>query len=1357
MKSQTILLLVLVACCGQLALGEWVPPLENIVRVPMPFCSDGEGNPTACSVRASWPIGDFISTYFVWNSFPLTRAAAVAAGYTLAGSCTSGVGELATSPNAAFDDITLRYDGAGNLAGLVLAAHNPMSVPFDARNTTGVLTWYADLYFRDPTTICSAASSSLVVDRLAFLFQGQIHEYPVDYEEFLTVGWYDTISCIPYMGVHHVWIPKSESGLNGPSPLIYLWDLGRGQLIGFEFTNLFFNLAPPFVTAFYTPPTTGPFWEVDAARNNKLFDSYSVHFYIIPYSNSNASEVSVFGLPNTISLQCFTLYEFPTGPTPYPYGFPSPTGPGAETARIPPDDRWRTYDGYLNNLGLSLPATDFPTYFGIPGGYNRLAPAEYEDSTGGIRTTGLPPPRVVSNTLFNRPGKLATNQVNDLHSYWGQMMVMDLCATTRYDYDAVFIDIPRCDPWKDPECTGTVSEPAIRSGAVPNLSVRIPTNDQTSYIDASWLYGPSGSHNVHLRTFEGGQLNFVWYPQMLGTSTPYGDNPFQRGGDVRVNKNPGLIAYHLIFRREHNRRAAMLQAANPSWSDEELFQNARLWVIAIIQSIFTREYTAALLGQPLSPYTGYDSQINPTVTSEFCHAAFRYGHSEVNTLFMRFDENFAQHPTGHMLCRDVLWSQQEVQRSGIEPVFRGLISQQQSENDLSFIEDIRNLYALGPYTGEDLPATNVLRGRECGTSTYNNARIALGLAPRTAWYEITDDNETQALLESLYGPAPGGIEILDLYVGGLAEPWEPQSNLGETFWTIFNNQLLAIRAGDRYWYENLDSVPDGVVWTQDNITEVYQRKLEDIISDNTNITADELGAGIFFLKSRQLEALIAQGAFDPVTLTSEEINVLGFHEDTSLRAVADFSSTAYNIYWRMNGDRSLITFMLKARINGWLGMGLDPIPGTMKGGDLYFTRIWDNATIVDHAVEVRDSFALDVGPPRLDIDVPDEDCGDSLYYGKGVTDRSEADPYYYGGNYFNGITTIYFTRRRAPGDSCDKPIPYNDYTTLIFAFNPNTKEMLYHGPTRAANNSINFFSGVYTILPEDETPVALLVILGICAGIGIVLCLILMLMILLKTDHFRFMAPTFCHLILVGAIVAYGSIFTLLQSPVNTASCTVYIWMTGVGFCFMFACLFAKTFRVWKLMNSKSLKAKMVSTTELLIWIGLLVLLEIIFLAIWTGVDMPTAEDKITPYDDQLRAWYCECNDGWWGAYAGIFGAYILVGVIFTVLTRNLPPEFNDSKAIGWSMYNLFLIWVISVGLGFGLEQWQSARVAVMGFSIFTALTFTILALFFPPVWRIIRAKEPKTFKSTMSLGGSSRGRSTGGSSTAATDSTNED
>ena len=81
-------------------------------------------------------------------------------------------------------------------------------------------------------------------------------------------------------------------------------------------------------------------------------------------------------------------------------------------------------------------------------------------------------------------------------------------------------------------------------------------------------------------------------------------------GDVRANVNPVLLAIQSLFVREHNRLAEEIYREHPSWSDEDIFQEARKWNVAIMQSICYYEYIP-LLGIQLPVYSGYKSTVNP--------------------------------------------------------------------------------------------------------------------------------------------------------------------------------------------------------------------------------------------------------------------------------------------------------------------------------------------------------------------------------------------------------------------------------------------------------------------------------------------------------------------------------------------------------------------------------------------------------------------------------------------------------------------------------------------------------------------------------------------------------------------------
>ncbi len=111
------------------------------------------------------------------------------------------------------------------------------------------------------------------------------------------------------------------------------------------------------------------------------------------------------------------------------------------------------------------------------------------------------------------------------------------------------------------------------------------------------------------------------------------------------------FSHSQVFFREHNRLVDQFASANPDWDDEmyvitrkrspisymcylflRLFQTARKWVIAFMQKIATREYTAATLARPLDPYTGYNPAVDPSMDAFFTSVGMRYGHSEVSFL-----------------------------------------------------------------------------------------------------------------------------------------------------------------------------------------------------------------------------------------------------------------------------------------------------------------------------------------------------------------------------------------------------------------------------------------------------------------------------------------------------------------------------------------------------------------------------------------------------------------------------------------------------------------------------------------------------------------------------------------------------
>src|SRR5207253_1058303 len=109
-------------------------------------------------------------------------------------------------------------------------------------------------------------------------------------------------------------------------------------------------------------------------------------------------------------------------------------------------------------------------------------------------------------------------------------------------------------------------------------------------------------------------------------------------------------------------------------------------------------------------------------------------------------------------------------------------------DDLLAINDVRNLlFANGGLTdnGQDLMARDIERARDDGIGTYNQVRVAYGLAPVTSFAQITSNVQVQQELQQAYG----SVNNIDPFEGGLAEDHAPGSDMGPLFTKILVNQF----------------------------------------------------------------------------------------------------------------------------------------------------------------------------------------------------------------------------------------------------------------------------------------------------------------------------------------------------------------------------------------------------------------------------------------------------------------------------------------------------------------------------------------------------------------------------------------
>jgi hypothetical protein len=496
----------------------------------------------------------------------------------------------------------------------------------------------------------------------------------------------------------------------------------------------------------------------------------------------------------------------------------------------------RTYDGNGNNLVHS-------TWGAAGTQLTRLSPVEYGDLVLSPAGGSRPNPREISNIAIAQTVMLPNaHQMTDWVFQWGQFVDHDIDLTgAASPVESFNISIPAGDPIFDPANTGTQIMPFQRSHYDPATGVglgnpRQQINEISSYLDGSMVYGSDAARATALRALSGGRLltspgnllplNTLGLPNGAGGGSP---TDFYVAGDVRANEQIGLTAIHTLMMREHNRLAGDIEAANPLWSDEEIYQRARKLVGAEIQSITYHEFLPTLLG-PTAPSANaaYDANIDASIANEFSTALYRVGHTMLSPRLMRMDNDGTPAPGGHVALRDAFFQPQNLAgASELEYFLKGLASDQQQEVDMHVVDEVRNFLFGEPLVGGfDLPTLNIQRGRDHGLADYNSVRTAYGLPAAATFADITSDAAIQSALASLYG----SVADVDVWVGAIAEDHVPGAAVGELILTGLRDQFTRLRDGDRFWYQNDEALSsDDVAWL-DSI------RLSDVIRLNTSIT-----------------------------------------------------------------------------------------------------------------------------------------------------------------------------------------------------------------------------------------------------------------------------------------------------------------------------------------------------------------------------------------------------------------------------------------------------------------------------------------------------------------------------------------
>lgn len=459
----------------------------------------------------------------------------------------------------------------------------------------------------------------------------------------------------------------------------------------------------------------------------------------------------------------------------------------------------------------------------------------------------------------------------------------------------------------------------VRSAVAPGTGTdadrpREQINTVSSYIDGWSIYGGSEARLKWLREgpLDGDLTNNMAYmltdpsgflPRATArddmSAAPYMDiggrllaEPDRAiiAGDVRANENIALNAVHTIFVREHNR---IVDALLDSLDEETKFQIARK-LVGATQQYITYEAFLPALGVKLPAYSGYQPDIDASLSNEFATVGYR-AHSMIH------GEIEMDVPVDAYTA-DVLDS---LKAQGVEVEVDGDDMVLAVPLNVAFqhpqLLETLGLEPVNPVTGEpcapldgdglnycfdevlDLGAIDIQRGRDHGMPSYNDLREAYGLARAKTFMDITgesteafpddpaidaddpindpdiltfirlpDDNDApdkegrgklkrQTALAARLKAIYGDVDRVDAFVGMVSEPHLEGSDLGELQHAIWAKQFQAIRDGDRFFYLNDPDLEE----IEQMYGLSYRRTLAEVVADNTNLSLTDLPADMF--------------------------------------------------------------------------------------------------------------------------------------------------------------------------------------------------------------------------------------------------------------------------------------------------------------------------------------------------------------------------------------------------------------------------------------------------------------------------------------------------------------------------------
>lgn len=457
-----------------------------------------------------------------------------------------------------------------------------------------------------------------------------------------------------------------------------------------------------------------------------------------------------------------------------------------------------------------------------------------------------PNPRVVSRELLTRTELIPATIVNVLAAAWLQFEVHDWFSHGKDEpEDPWEIELAADDPWEERpmRISRTRRDPSHspESGTAPTF-----VTADSHWWDGSQIYGSDPKFAAALRAGEDGKLRLG--PDGL---LPRDLEEIVDLSGVAGNLWIGLGILHTLFTLEHNAICERLKREYPTWTDDQLYDRARLVNAALMAKIHTVEWTPAIIAHPTTRYAMHANWWG-LVGERLGRRLGRLGSGEVlsgipgsptdhHGVPYSLTEEFVAVYRMHPLLPDDYTFRSLADDSVLQERTFPEVGALQTRTRLEELGMANAVYSLGiahpgaitlhnfprflqhferpDGTTMDLAATDVMRIRERGVPRYNEFRRHFRLEPAASFEDLTDNPEWAEELRRVYGD----VERVDLMIGLYAEPFPKGFGFSDTAFRVFILMASRRLKSDRFF-------------TRDYTPEVYTRAGLDWINDNSMVT-----------------------------------------------------------------------------------------------------------------------------------------------------------------------------------------------------------------------------------------------------------------------------------------------------------------------------------------------------------------------------------------------------------------------------------------------------------------------------------------------------------------------------------------